>query len=361
MRSSYWMALAVVVGATAWIATGHIAGGDVRPAAEAPRQAAPAPTPVALPAVRFAWSTAEPQERRVVLRGRTEPNRIVTLRAETQGQVVEIAAERGTRLAAGDIVVRLADDDRPARLAEARALLAQRDVEFRASRALSERGFRADNQHAVAKAQLDAARAMVTRGEIEVRRATIQAPFAGVLEKRPVEKGDYLKEGDTVAVVVDLDPVIVVGHLTEADRSRIRPGQAGVARLATGQEIAVTLRYVAANADNATRTFRVELAAANPRLEIVGGVTAEILVPVERIAAHRITPALLALDEKGVLGIKTIDEADGVVFQPVRIVGDGPEGMWVTGLPERARVITVGQEFVRAGQKVRPVEATVPS
>jgi multidrug efflux system membrane fusion protein len=277
--------------------------------------------------------------------------------------VAAIDVVRGQRVAEGQRIVELAEDDRPARLAEARALLAQREVEFRASRTLAERGFRADNQHAVAKAQLDAARAMVTRMEVEIRRIAVRAPFAGVLEARPVELGNYLKEGDAVATLVDLDPVIVVAHLTEIDRSRVRIGQTGRARLATGQEIDTRVRYLSANADSATRTYRVELEAANPDLAVIGGVTAEILLAVDEVAAHRITPALLALDERGVVGVKVVGADDKVAFHPIRVLEDGPDGMWVAGLPDRIRLISVGHEFVQPGQIVRPVagEAARPS
>jgi len=36
-------------------------------------------------------------------------------------------------------------------------------------------------------------------------------------------------------------------------------------------------------------------------------------------------------------------------------VSDGPDGMWVTGVPDNATVITVGQEFVSEGARVKPV------
>ncbi len=352
MRSSYWMALAVVVGATAWVASGQFAGtgGKAEPTARPP-----APVEAPVPAVRVAASEAVSRQRHIVLRGRTEPNRSVTIRSETIGRVSAIDAERGRHVAAGARIVEIADDDRPARLAEAKALLAQREVEFRASRTLADRGFRADNQHAVAQAQLDAARAMVSRMEVEMRRTSIKAPFAGHLESRAVELGDYLKEGDTVGVVVDLDPLIVVGHLTETDRARVRVGQTGTARLATGEEVTARVRYLSANADGPTRTFRVELEVANPERKLIGGITAEILVAVDDISVHRITPALLVLDERGQVGVKTVDADDQAQFHAIRIVDDGPEGMWVAGLPQSVRLITVGQEFVRDGQKVRPV------
>ncbi|WP_374445400.1 efflux RND transporter periplasmic adaptor subunit [Stella sp.] len=352
MRSSYWMALAVMAGAAAWVVSGQMAGGGPSPAADRPPPPAAEPAPTA---VRVVESVAAARARRVVLRGRTEPNRQVVLKAETMGRVATIDVDRGRRVSEGQRIVELAEDDRPARLAEARALLAQREVEFRASRTLAERGFRADNQHAVARAQLDAARAQVMRMEVEMRRTGVRAPFAGVLEARRVELGDYLKEGDPVATVVDLDPVVVVAHLTEIDRAHVRLGQTGRARLANGREVEARVRYLAANADPATRTFRVELEAANPDLAVIGGLTAEVLLAVEEVMAHRITPALLALDEQGMVGVKTVDAADRVAFHPVRILEDGPDGMWVGDLPERARLISVGHEFVRTGQTVRPV------
>jgi multidrug efflux system membrane fusion protein len=48
---------------------------------------------------------------------------------------------------------------------------------------------------------------------------------------------------------------------------------------------------------------------------------------------------------------------------PIQIVSDGPDGMWITGVPERVNIITVGQEFVTDGEKVKAVvdKAGVPS
>jgi membrane fusion protein, multidrug efflux system len=57
-----------------------------------------------------------------------------------------------------------------------------------------------------------------------------------------------------------------------------------------------------------------------------------------------------------VVGVRTVQS--GIVhFQPVNIVSDGPDGMWVTGLPTGTSVITVGQEFVAEGSRVKAVPA----
>lgn len=71
------------------------------------------------------------------------------------------------------------------------------------------------------------------------------------------------------------------------------------------------------------------------------------------MAAHRISAALLVLDDDGRLGIKAVDDTDTVRFFPARIVRAEAEDIWLGGLPERLRLITVGQGFVVDGQKVR--------
>jgi multidrug efflux system membrane fusion protein len=57
-----------------------------------------------------------------------------------------------------------------------------------------------------------------------------------------------------------------------------------------------------------------------------------------------------------VVGVRIVDS--GIVhFRPVNIISDGPDGMWVSGLPSGTTVITVGQEFVAEGSRVKAVPA----
>ena len=87
--------------------------------------------------------------------------------------------------------------------------------------------------------------------------------------------------------------------------------------------------------------------------------TAILRLPVERIMTHKITPAILTLNDGGILGLRIVEEdGDGdpatgrVRFVPVNIVEDTVDGLFVTGLPDQATLITVGQEFVQDGEQV---------
>ena len=61
------------------------------------------------------------------------------------------------------------------------------------------------------------------------------------------------------------------------------------------------------------------------------------------------------LDDTGDLGVQAVDDEGIVRFHAASIARAGPDSVWLTGLPERLRLITVGQGFVRPGQKVVPV------
>ena len=78
-------------------------------------------------------------------------------------------------------------------------------------------------------------------------------------------------------------------------------------------------------------------------------------VLLEEVAAHRVPPSLLTLNDNGEMGVRLVDEGDRVIFQTVSIIEDGPDGVWIAGLPPQIRLITVGQEYVSVGARVEPV------
>lgn len=278
------------------------------------------------------------------------------VKAETHGRIVELLIERGARVERDQTIARLAPEDRPARLTEAEALYEQRRIEYLAAESLSKKGFRAETQLAGAKAAMEAAAAAVRTAKVDLANTEIRAPFDGLVDDRMTDRGDFVEKGDVIARIIDLDPILVVARVSERDVGRLEPGIDGRARLVTGREVTGRLRFVGAMADPATRTFRVELEVANPAGRIPDGITAELRIPLEQDMAHLVSPAILTLTDEGVIGVKTV-EADGTVgFHPVRILDSSPRGMWLAGLPEQVTFITVGQEFVTVGQRVRAVE-----
>lgn len=363
MSKSWIIAIVIAIGATAWILSGQIEVGDANSAA--PEEAADlddtATEPESPPLeVRVLSVSAEPMVNELVLQGRTQADRIVDVRAETDGMVEEVLVEHGVEVDADTIIARLAVDDRQARLVEAEALLAQREIEFSAAESLNARGFRADTQLAEARASLDAASAVVELARIELDRVAIAAPFAGIVNHRHVEVGDYVLAGDPVATIVDLDPLIVVGQVAERNIGQITPGTVGSVRLVDGTVVNGVVSFVGNVANEVTRTFPVEIEVDNADGGMIQGLTAEMVVPIDQVDGYFLSPAFLTLSDDGEVGVKAVGPGDVVEFHRVRILGGGQDGVWLGDLPDSLRLIVVGQEFVQPGQRVVPVAVTAP-
>lgn len=354
VKPSHLIAVGIVLALAGWLASGQIGAGRQPTRGEAAAVDPQATTSEArLPSVRVRDLVAEPVRREVVANGETAPARAVTVRAETSGRVVAIGPARGAMVAEGEVLVELDPRARRANVDEAEAMLAMRRIEHEAAEKLGQKGFQAETKVAAARADLEAAEAALERARIELDHTTIRAPFASRLEGRPVEIGDFVDVGDPVATVIEQDPFLVVADVAEADIGRLAAGMPGSAQLVTGRTVQGHLRYVASQADPATRTFRVELEVPNPEGRFAAGASAVLRLAYEQIAAQRVPAALLGLDDRGVLGVKAVDDDQRVVFFPADIVRAEVDAVWLAGLPERVRVITVGQGFVRAGDRVR--------
>ena len=360
MRVSYLIAGVVGLAAAGWIASGQIQKTEsaAPPGAPAAETSVEAP----LPQVRVRTQTADRRAAEIVLRGRTEAVRAVDLRAETRGTVSEIMVEKGAQVTEGDVLLQMSQDDRLARLRQAKALLEQRQIEYDAAAQLSTKGYRSDTAVAEARAQLEVAKAEVAAMEIDIAYTTVHAPFDGVVDARLAEIGDFLDVGDSIATIVDLDPILVIGQISERDVGHIHVGAPGTAHTVNGVALHGKVRYISAVADELTRTFRVELEIPNPSRQIVQGLSTEMRLPLAPMAAHLVSPAILTLADDGTMGVKLVGESGMVEFHPATIIADGPEGVWLAGLPPQATFITVGQEFVVEGQKVDAVpEAATPA
>ncbi|KGE04164.1 efflux RND transporter periplasmic adaptor subunit [Pseudohaliea rubra] len=355
MRKNLIVATLIAAGILLWLLSGLFGSNDGDRAANPPplAEAQPRETSREPVAVRARESRAEPRQRTLALRGRTDNKRTVEVRAEITGMVIERPVERGSRVEAGDLLCRVAVDDREVAVAEAEAALKRARIEYEGALKLREMGLQSATAIAQAEAGLAAARATLKREQLNLERTALRAPFAGVVEAVALEIGDYATPGTTCATLLDLDPMLVTARVSAGDAARLEVGAPVRAVTATGRELTATLSFIGNQSDTATRTYALEATLPNPDYLLRSGVPATLEIPTGEVQAHRVSPALFTLDDAGRLGLRTLDRDNRVVFQPIDIIEDGAEGTWVTGLPSVTRIITVGQEFVFDGQRVR--------
>ncbi len=341
-------------------------------------------------------SVAQIVDSAVILRGRTEAARQVTVAAETSGLVISEPLRKGAFINAGEMLCSLDPGTRQASLAEARARLAEAEgrvpeaeagvieanarvreaeINLNAAQRLSEDGFASETRLVSAEAAMEAATAGVQRARSavvsaragiesaqaevasaarEIDKLTITAPFSGLLETDTAELGSLMQPGTPCATIIQLNEIKLVGFVPEADVAKVNVGAVAGARLTSGEEVQGRVTFLSRSADELTRTFRVEVTVQNDDLAISDGQTAEILIASDGRTAHLVAQSSLTLDDDGVLGVRTVAEGNIAQFMPVTLLRDTAEGVWVTDLPETVDIITVGQEFVVDGVQVAP-------
>ena len=356
VSSKPWiLAVTVFAALSLWMASGIFQEPELKDEASQVKSAST--TESGMVPVQVERLTPELVERTVNVYGRTAPARRISLAAETEGRVEAINARRGELLRKGEPILTLDLRDRQARVRQAEASVREHKTAYEGQVTLQSDGYVSETQIAETLAKLENARAELLRARIDLDNRVIRAPFDGFIEDRDVENGDFVRSGDQVATFVDNLTLIVTGSLAEKDVANVSTGDTAMAKLVTGQEVRGIVRYVSPVADEATRTFNVELEIDNSDGSLPAGVTAEMARNVGEVLAFPMSPANLSLNAAGEIGVMTVDATSRAKFIPVQIEKSTSSGVWVSGLGDSANVITVGQGFVRTGQ---PVEILNP-
>jgi multidrug efflux system membrane fusion protein len=352
MKPSFQWASAILIVAFVWILSGQILPlvfGYHHGTADQEQAQAAGP-----PLVRVARLTAEMRDSTITVRGRTQALHAVDVRAQVEGVVAAIHFEKGQSVKKGDVLCEIVLNDRGAKTAQAKALVDQTSKELQVAQELYKDGFRSKTQMAASQANYEQAKAVLSTSEVALANTKIRAPFDGFIDQRYVDAGDYMRAGDKCELVIAPEPFLAVGAVSEEEVGQLHLGGPASATLVTGETVQGKIHFVADRADTTTRTFPVEVELPNPQGKLRDGVSADIHFPVKQIKAVKVSPAILVLDDAGRMGVRAV-VGGAVHFYPIKIVADGPEGMWVAGLPDPVSIITVGQQFVNNGERVKQV------
>ena len=360
IKLSYILALALAIGIGYWMSSGEVVIGGIGDGPDAVPAPAERTQSAAVDVFKVEVQTIRAEERNALLevRGTTEAEAKISVRAETADTIISRPAVEGARVARGDILCVLNTGAREARILEAKAALEQARIDHQAAEKLSTRGFTAQNNVVAQKARLDAAQARLEEAQIERNRIVIKSPIDGIVQSPMANVGDRLDMGGVCATVVNSDPMIAVGQVSEANIGLLSIGMAGSVKLIDGTMLTGTIRYIAPAADPDTRTFRIEVEMPNADGRAKDGMTALTMIELPAGKAHRISPAILTLDDSGRVGVQSVDEGNKSRFMPVELLGGDKGGVWVAGLPDTVTIITVGQEYITDGQAVEPVVKT---
>jgi RND family efflux transporter MFP subunit len=206
--------------------------------------------------VTAARAQESPLTARVITNGKVEPIEEIEMRARLDGRIVEIP-EPGTRVAQGDVALRIDAGPVSAELAkarserltakeslrEARATLARVRVRAAADIKLFEEGAITPEHHAESVATLRDARARVAFleedvplrvasldlriEELEAQQASaeVRAPFDGTVYRTVRRNGQAVQVGDPILWLADLERLRVRANIDQVDLGRVKAGQ----------------------------------------------------------------------------------------------------------------------------------------
>jgi len=349
-----------------------LAGGTVAVIALAPGRNPQTP-PKKVNVVNVEVMRIEPlpkMDQTVVLHGQIEANRVVDVAAEVAGRIDKIHLAEGRPCTKGEPLIQLNGEilDAELRRAKATADFSRRELERLTKLRAREAATAVEVDQA--RSQAEATKAALDLAQARLDRATILAPIDGVLNRVPVEVGEYVAPGDKVAQIVEVNPVKVMVDVPERVIQHVRLGSRHpvILDLRGDRKQNGTVTYIGELADQKTRTTRVELTVPNPGRKLASGqtvrelrsgqiVTVELKLRTHANAVMIPLRAVIPLEQGKVVYVVEHDEA---VRREVELgLIKGFDIQVTQGLKAGDRLIVNGQQLVGPHQKVHVIRQTV--
>jgi membrane fusion protein (multidrug efflux system) len=278
--------------------------------------------------------------------------REANLAAALGGYVERVLVESGQQVTKGQVIARVDTSTHAAQLALVKVEVedAARELER-----LTKMG------KAVARARVDAAKTRVARAQAQKRvamnamsRATIKAPFAGVLVDLQIEQGEVAAPGQPIGRLLVLDPIAVSVSVTDQDvHSLTLGGPVKISTAGSSTPIAGSISRIEPAADMRTRTFLVEVEAANPERKLLPGMIASVSFQPAEIGDALLLPQDLLVTNLKSNGVFVVGEDLTARWKPLElgsIVGSQVEVK--SGVSRGERIVTVGMRSLSDGDKV---------
>jgi len=355
-------AFVVLAVSAAWVLTGEFSSiGSAAPETSGNEPKVEQPAAAEAQKLLRTVAVMEPnfiQHNRIIrISGVTAPDKRTTLATRSAGILGELKAEKGDTVQAGDVILVLDGAEKQSMVETAKALLDQRQKEAENIERLVKTGIVPTTQSDGARSALASARSQLEAAQADIDRLTVVAPFSGVIDQVLVEEGAWLPSGEAIAVLLQLDPVVALGEVSEREIAHVTVGRDADVRLISGEIVSGTVRHVSLEATSGTRTFPIEIAIANPDNKVPAGMTAEIMIKSEAVRAVKLPRSVVTLDAAGNLGLRILKADNTVGFVPIDLIDDSPEGLILSGVPEDAKIIVAGQDLVSDGETVNAVPA----
>ncbi|MDX1636263.1 MAG: efflux RND transporter periplasmic adaptor subunit, partial [Marinobacter sp.] len=199
------LAVVLVVALVLWMLSGDVKRAEQQaPEAVASEQEAP-------PLVAVEVLESQIYQPTLSIQGQLQPWRMVTVLARADGTVESLPLAQGSPVDEGEPLLRISPDERPGRMLQAEARVRQLEAEMAAIERLRSDNLASRTDKLRLESELAAARADLAEARLIASHLAPAAPFEGIINRRLVELGEYIRPGDPLMELVQVDRLKVTG------------------------------------------------------------------------------------------------------------------------------------------------------
>lgn len=275
--------------------------------------------------------------------------------AKTSGVLLELLAEEGDRVKAGQVLARL-DPDRPRlELQRAQAMLAKLESEYQRAKELYERKLLAADAHERLRFDLDTQRAAFEMAKLELSYTQVVAPIDGVIAQRLVKEGNLIQNSQSLFHIVNTDPLEAVLNVPERELAILRAGLpvSLTVDAAPGLRFEGSIARISPVIDPGSGTFRVTCEFRDESGQLKPGMFGRInVVYAERADALTVTREAL-IEGDGATSVFVIRDGKAERVPVTLGLLNGGLVEVLDGIEEGDQVVTTGKVTLRDGVKVQ--------
>ncbi len=312
------------------------------------------------PPVNVVTMTVKPTtiSNRLNLPGVIEEWSRLNLAAEIAGTVREVLVAEGDAVTAGDILLRIEEDDYRIAVDRAQAAYDLALADFKRDQAVHAKGINPTAEMEAIRTRMQTAKADLENARLLLRRCSVTAPIDGVIRRLDAKLGMFLGVGDPLGAILQIDTVKAVIGIPESDIPAVRRlEQIEVQiRALDNRRIVGTRSFLSASPDTAARLYRLELSLENDDHAILPGMFTRADIVKQRHDNALAVPmfSVISLNEQTYVFL----EKEG--FSEKRMVTTGISEEWLveitSGLQAGDRVIVEGHRDVEDGRPVTVVK-----
>ena len=290
--------------------------------------------------------------------GSLKPNEAVVVSTEIAGRIARLPFAEGDKVSAGDTLVGLDAAILRAEVDKAQSTLTLAKANRSRAMTLAKQGTGTLRARDEAIAAYLEAEANLTLARARLAKATIKAPFSGVVGIRAVSVGAYVNPGERIVELADVDPIKVDFRVPALALIRLKPGMTihvsvdAVPHRTFEGKIYVIDPIVNANG----RAVRLQARIPNPDRTLSPGLFAGVRIVLDRHANAVLIPESAVFaegDERYVYRI-----VDGRAIRTKIELGQRRPGQVEVrkGLDPESVVVTAGQQKIHDGSRVTIVK-----